>query len=177
MGTSGAGEMEAVLSSVRTESGKTLGELAEQSPVLLVFLRHFGCSFCRKAISDVAELKGELAARGVRPVFIHLGTAEIAKAHFDYYGIGEVERVHDPEAKVYRLPEFALGRESPWWQLATPAVWWGWLKGAIFQHGIGKIEGDGTQMPGVFFVRNSAIVRKHVNRTIADEVDYLRLVG
>ena len=34
--------------------------LVEASPVLLVFLRHFGCSFCRQAISDVADLEGRV---------------------------------------------------------------------------------------------------------------------
>jgi hypothetical protein len=145
--------------------------------VLLVFLRHFGCSFCRKAISDVAELQDELATRGVRPVFVHLGTVEIAKAHFDYYGCSDVERVHDPEAAVYRLPAFALRRVNPWWHLVNPVVGWGWLKGTVFQHGIGKIEGDGHQMPGAFFLKGAKVVRGHVNKTIADEVDYLGLVG
>ena len=58
----------------RPESGASLLELVEASPVLLIFLRHFGCSFCRQAISDVADLREELARRGVRPVFVHLGT-------------------------------------------------------------------------------------------------------
>jgi len=169
--------MAEVLAGVRTESGATLLELAEASPVLLVFLRHFGCSFCRKAISDVAELKGELAARGVRPVFVHLGTVEIAKTHFDYYGLSDVERVNDPEAAVYRLPVFALGRQSPWWHLMTPAVWWGWLKGTIFKHGIGKIEGDGHQMPGIFFLNGATVVRRFIYKTIADEPDYRKLVA
>src|ERR1700721_2645179 len=98
VGTNGSGEAEQALASISTESGVSLLELTEASPVLLVFLRHFGCSFCRKAISDVAELAPELERRGVRPVFVHLGTAEIAKAHFDYYGLSDVERVNDPEA-------------------------------------------------------------------------------
>src|SRR5580658_11272154 len=101
------------LDSIHTESGANLLALAEASPVLLVFLRHFGCSFCRQAISDVAELRGELDRRGVRPVFVHLGTPERAKPFFDYYGIGDVERVSDPEAKVYHMPVFALPRMHP----------------------------------------------------------------
>ena len=59
-GTEPVDEMAAALSSIRTESGANLLALAEGSPVLLVFLRHFGCSFCRKAISDVAGLRKEL---------------------------------------------------------------------------------------------------------------------
>src|SRR5476649_2675717 len=99
-------EMATALASIRTESGASLLALADASPVLLVFLRHFGCSFCRKAIGDVAELGPELARRGVRPVFVHLGTPELAKAHFDYYGLSDVERVNDPGAEVYRMPVF-----------------------------------------------------------------------
>jgi thiol-disulfide isomerase/thioredoxin len=165
------------LASIRTESGETLQALAEESPVLLVFLRHFGCSFCRQAISDVADLRQEFAMRGVRPVFVHLGPPELAKVYFEYYGLGDVERVNDPGATVYRLPTFALGRKSPLLQALNPVVWVGWLKGAIFKHGIGKIQGDGHQMPGIFFLRDGKIVRRFIYKTIADEPDYLKLVG
>src|ERR1700733_14046361 len=166
-----------LLASVRTESGASLLELAEASPVLLVFLRHFGCSFCRKAISDVAELRGELERRGVRPVFVHLGPPDLAKVYFEYYGIGDVERINDPEATIYRHPMFQLGQQSVWWQLVTPKVLIGWFKGAIFKHGIGKIVGDGSQMPGIFFLKGSTIVRRFIYKTIADEPNYLKLVA
>lgn len=173
-GTDPVDEVAAALASIRTESGASLLELAEGS---LVFLRHFGCSFCRKAISNVAELRGELGNRGVRPVFVHLGTPEIAKAHFDYYGLSEVERVNDPAAVVYQHPVFALGRKNPLGQAMNPVVWADWLKGAIFKHGIGKIEGDGHQMPGIFYLVGPKIVRRFVYRTIADEPDYLKLIA
>src|SRR3984957_9115722 len=146
-GMSSTEDVAQTLASIHTESGASLLALAEASPVLLVFLRHFGCSFCRQAISDVADLKGELDKRGVRPVFVHLGTPERAKPFFDYYGIGDVERVSDPEAKIYQDPVFQLSRINPWLTLFQPKVWVGWLKGAIFRHGIGKIEEDGHQMP------------------------------
>lgn len=167
----------AALAGVRAESGVSLLELVEQGPVLLVFLRHFGCAFCRKAISEVAELKEELARRGVRPVFVHLGPADLAVKYFEYYGIADVERVCDPEAKVYALPMFALGKKNPVWQALNPAVLMGWLKGTIFQHGIGRIVGDGAQMPGVFFLKGAKVVRGFRHKTMADEVDYLKMVG
>jgi len=176
MGASPQDDVAAVLASVHTEAGSSLLSLTQASPVLLIFLRHFGCSFCRQAISDVAGLREELAARGVRPVFVHLGTPQRAKPFFDYYGIGDVERVSDPEGVVYRNPVFALGRVHPLWHLVNPMVWAGWLKGALFRHGIGAIQEDGHQMPGLFFLRGSAIVRRFRYRTIADEPDYLKLV-
>src|SRR5271168_1109890 len=119
-GRDSSDEVARTLASIRTESGASLLGLAEASPVLLIFLRHFGCSFCRQAISDVADLKDELARRGVRPVFVHLGTPERAKPFFEYYGIGDVERVSDPEAKIYRDPMFALPRMHPALTLLQP---------------------------------------------------------
>jgi len=170
-------ETATALVSIRTESGANLLSLAEQSPVLLVFLRHFGCSFCRKAISDVSELRGELEKRGVRPVFVHLGPPDLARVYFDYYKIGDVERICDPEAKIYQSPLFGLRRVNPWWQLVTPAVWVGWLKGTIFKHGIGKIETDGHQMPGIFVLKGPKIIKRFIYKTIADEPKYLKLVS
>ena len=171
------GEVASLLASVRTESGANLLALNEESPVLLVFLRHFGCSFCRKAISDVATLRGELEARGVRPVFVHLGTPEIAKAHFDYYGMGDVERVHDPQAKLYQHPAFGLTRTNPYSHFFKPKVLAGWfVKGVAFKQGFGKIQGDGEQMPGVFVLRDGAVTSRFVHTTIADEPDYLGMV-
>src|ERR1700678_887751 len=174
---SSADEIAQALASIHTESGKSLLGLAEASPVLLVFLRLFVCSFCRQAISDIAELRGEFDRRGVRPVFVHLGTPERAKPFFDYYGIGDVERVSDPEAKVYQMSVFAVPRIHPAMTLLQPSVWVGWLKGAIFKHGIGAIKEDGHQMQGIFFLNGPKIVREFRYKTIADEPNYLKLVA
>jgi peroxiredoxin len=176
-GVSSTEDVAQALASIHTESGASLLALTEASPVLLIFLRHFGCSFCRQAISDVADLREELARRGVRPVFVHLGTPERAKPFFDYYGIGDVERVSDPEARIYQNPVFLLSRIHPALTLLQPSVWVGWLKGAIFKHGIGAIKEDGEQMQGLFFLKGPKIVRQFRYRTIADEPDYLKLVG
>ena len=110
-------------------------------------------------------------------MFVHLGTPERAKPFFDYYGIGDVERVSDPEAGVYQLPLFALPRMHPALTLFQPSVWVGWLKGALFKHGIGAIKEDGHQMQGIFFLKGPKIVRQFRYKTIADEPNYLKLVA
>lgn len=163
--------------SIRAESGVSLLALTETSPVLLVFLRHFGCSFCRQTLSDVSSLRPQLEARGVRPVFVHLGTPERAKPYFDYYGLADVERISDPDAVIYRHPLFDLVRTHPLWHLFNVKVWIGWLKGALFNYGIGMIREDAHQMPGLFYLKGSAIVRRYQYRTIADEPDYLKLIS
>src|SRR6201982_1429811 len=99
--------------SLPPESGTSLLTLTQATPVLLVFLRHFGCSFCRQAVSQVSSLRPELEARGVRPVFVHLGTPERAKPYFDYYDLADVERISDPGAVIYQDPLFGLTRTNP----------------------------------------------------------------
>jgi hypothetical protein len=163
------------LAAMRTESGATLLDLTQASPVLLIFLRHFGCSFCRAAIANVADLRPMLNDRGVRPVFVHLGTPELAKHYFDYYHLETVERISNPDASFYQHPHFALARMHPIRHLFSPRVYYGWLKGALVKHGIGRIHDDGHQMPGIFFLKGPKIVRHFRYRTIADEPDLLKL--
>jgi hypothetical protein len=180
MGSAGSDvddEVARAIASVYTESGANLLALTEASPVLLVFLRYFGCPFCRKTIDDISQLRGELEARGVRPVFVHLGTSEIAKANFDYYGLNDVERINDPQAAIYRHPVFMLGRMSPGKQMLKPTVWVGWMKGWINKYGIVKDGGDDHQMAGIFFLKGPKIARKFIHRSMADQPDYLRLVA
>lgn len=169
-------DLVALLGETRTESGKTLLELVNARPVLLVFLRHFGCAFCRQAIDDVSKVRAELAARGVQVAFVHLGDPERAKPYFDYFGLSDVERVSNPDGSLYRDPAFTLARVSVF-QLFRPAVWIGWIKGAIFKYRIGLLKEDIQQMPGVFFLKDRAIANVYRHRTIADRPDYLRLAS
>jgi peroxiredoxin len=170
-------ELADVLCDFRTESGRTMLELVDESPVLLMFLRHFGCAFCRQTLDQVSQIRNEIAVRGVRPVFVHLGTPERAKPFFDYYQLTDVERVSNPEGTFYRHPVFHLWRQPVYMQLFSPKVWKGWLGGALKKYGVSSIEEDGQQMPGVFFLKERKIANVFHYRTIADEPDYLKLIG
>jgi hypothetical protein len=170
-------EMAAVLQQYRTESGRTLLDLLDESPLLLVFLRHFGCSFCRQTLDDVSKIRQTVEARGIRPVFVHLGSPERAKPYFDYYHLSDIERVSNPDASLYVHPVFSLTRKNVFSHLLVPHVWKVWLQSAFRKHGIGLVKEDGDQMPGIFYLRDRAIVRTFRYRTIADEPDYLQLIA
>ncbi|HMG85213.1 MAG TPA: hypothetical protein VK574_05695 [Terracidiphilus sp.] len=160
-----------------TEAGRSLLDLVDESPVLLIFLRHFACAFCAQALDRVSQVRQQIEAKGVRPVFVHLGSPQRAKPYFDYYNLSDVERISNPEATLYQLPAFALTRTNPFLHFLNLTVWKGWLKGAMFKYGIGMIKEDADQMPGVFFLKERKIVRAFRHRTIADEPDYLKLAG
>ena len=161
----------------QTETGRSLLDLIDESPVLLIFLRHFACAFCAQTLDRVARVRQQIEAKGVRPVFVHLGSPARAKPYFDYYHLSDVERISNPDATLYQLPFFALSRTNPYLHFFNPTVWRGWLKGALFKYGIGMIKEDAEQMPGVFFIKERKIVRAFRHRTIADEPGYVKLVG
>jgi hypothetical protein len=161
----------------KSETGRPLLDLVDESPVLLVFLRHFSCAFCAQTLDRVSQVRSQIQAKGVRPVFVHLGSPERAKPYFDYYNLSDVERISNPQATLYQLPAFALSRTNPYLHFFNLTVWKGWLKGAMFKYGIGMIKEDADQMPGVFFLKERKIVRAFRHRTIADEPDYLKLIG
>ena len=160
-----------------TEAGRSLLDLIDESPVLLVFLRHFACAFCAQALDRVSQVRSQIEVKGVRPVFVHLGSPQRAKPYFDYYNLSDVERISNPEATLYQVPAFGLSRTNPYLHSLHPAVLLGWLKGTLFKYGIGLIKEDAEQMPGVFFLKERKIVRAFRHRTIADEPDYLKLAG
>ena len=170
-------ELIRLLEATRAESGKTLLALADESPVLLVFLRHFGCAFCRQAIDDVSQIQQELQRRGVRPVFVHLGPPERARPYFDHYALSSVERISNPDGSLYRHPVFQLARISVVRHLFRMATWKAWLGGILWKHGLGMIREDGDQMPGIFFLRDRSIVRVFRHRDISDRPDYLALAS
>jgi hypothetical protein len=170
-------ELVAALREFHTEAGRSLLEVVDASPVLLIFLRHFGCAFCRKALDQVSAIHEQITATGTNPVFVHLGSPERAKPYFDYYKLSDVERVSNPDASLYQHPAFSLGRSNPYLQVFSPAVWKGWLSGALLKYGIGRLREDAHQMPGVFFLKERRIVRGFRFQTIADEPDYLKLIG
>jgi peroxiredoxin len=166
----------AALRDYRTETGRNLLDLLDESPLLLIFLRHFGCSFCRQTLEDVSRIRSAIEAKGIRPVFVHLGTPERAKPYFDYYHLSDIERVSDPEATLYARPVFALPRKNAFSHFLIPAVLMGWLR-TLPKQGIGLIQEDGEQMPGIFYLRQRTIARAYRYKTIADQPDYLKLIA
>jgi peroxiredoxin len=156
----------------RDQHGKSLAELSKAGPVLTLFLRHFGCPFCREALADVAERREKLRAEGVGVAVVHMGTDAEAVAVFTQYGLADdaVSRISDPEANLYRA--FGL-RRGNLWQLFGPYVTFRVLTGAGFsKYKLGPRVGDITRLQGAFLVRDGQILNAHRNITQADRPDY-----
>ncbi|MEZ6132826.1 MAG: hypothetical protein R3C59_29510 [Planctomycetaceae bacterium] len=153
-----------------SQFGASLSELSRESPVLTVFLRHSGCTFCREALADLGQQRHHVEALGTTIALIHPGHSHPTEL-LERYGLADVHCFRDPAGVLYDA--FRLSRGS-FRQLLGPAVWWrGFL--AWQKHGIGPLNGDGFRMPGVFLLHHGAIVRAFRHLSAADRPDYVDL--
>lgn len=157
----------------RSQNGKTIAELSTDGNVLLVFLRHSGCTFCKEALEDLRQQRSRLEEAGTTLVLVHMGDNDLSQAYFDGYQLGDVHRISDPSCTLYRAYDLGRGRVD---QLFGPSVWWrGFLAAIVNRHGVGKLDGDGFQMPGSFLVRNNEIRKAFRHENAASRPDYCEL--
>ena len=60
-----------------------LGALWADAPAALVFLRHYGCVFCREHVAQLRDHEAEFRARGARLAAIGLGDLAYARSFRD----------------------------------------------------------------------------------------------
>ena len=166
-------ELAHLLEETVTESGRSFISLIEESPVLLVFLRHAGCTFCREALGDIARDRSEIEDSGTRVVLVHMGDRAEIQQVIAKYNLADLERICDVDQKLYRafgLKQGSLG------QLFGLKVWWRTLVAGLWNgHGWGRPVADPMQMPGVFLVDQGLIANRFRHRSAADKAPYVEL--
>ncbi len=161
---------------MRTQDGQSLIDLSQQQAILLIFLRHFGCTFCREALSDIAKKRQEIEETGTKIVFVHMSDNKLAERYFSRYDLIGIDHISDPECKYYAAFGLMKGSVTQLFGLKT----WirGFEAGVLNGHLVGvKQMGDGFQMPGVFVIQNAVIKNSYIHKIAADRPDYTALVG
>ena len=96
----------------------TLGDQLSDGLTLLVFLRHFGCMFCRETLTDMRAASE--ADRGFpKALFFFQGSPMEGKALLQRYWPG-LRAVADPSAEFY--DGFGIKRGG-WVETLGPGVW------------------------------------------------------
>ncbi len=154
-----------------SQTGETLATLVER-PLFLVFLRHFGCTFCREAVADLSEKRPAIEGKGVPLAFVHLGTEEKAQWFFKPYGMLDVPRFRDPDGHLYQ--SFGLLRAEFRQYLNSESIvrmLGAWFRG----HFVGFPAGDIERMPGAFLIDRGEIQKAFRHKLVSDRPDYLAL--
>ena len=123
----------------------------------------------------MVKSRAEIEATGTQVAFVHLGTEEDALPIFRKYGLEDVARISDPEAKLYDAFGLAKGRASQF--MGPKAILRGTWTALFAGHGFGRIIGDHTRMPGVFLLHEGKVLREFRHRSSADRPDYRALGG
>jgi hypothetical protein len=158
-----------VLAAARTAAGDCLADLSARGPLLLVFLRHFGCPLCQEMVADVAARRAAVVASGTMVVFVHMHPEPQAAAYFARYGVADLQRVSDPARTLYRAVGALRGRPSSWLSPSMLRHYWSAIVGG--GHLPGFVGGDVAQMSAVIRLVDGRIERA-VHSPLAARPDF-----
>lgn len=149
----------------------TLRDQLGRATTLLVFLRHFGCVFCRET---VAELRGASEAADFPPLlFFFQGTPTEGRA-FLRRDWPTVRAVADAGLRFYEA--FGVERMG-WLDMLRPGLWAAERRARGKGIEQGDRSGDIWRLPGVFLVRDGRILWAHEFRHAGDLPDFAAVPG
>ena len=156
-----------------TGVGLSPGTLADQlgeGPTLLVFLRHFGCMFCKEAIADLRAVS-ESRADYPPILFFTQGRPAESRAFLRTYW-PTARAISDPELWFYNAFEI---RQASYLEALGPKVLSARSGARAKGHANGARSGDIWRMPGAFLVRGGHIEWRFDPEHAADHPDYAEI--
>lgn len=156
-----------IINKFTDSKGRTLEESSDNHKVLLIFLRHLGCTYCRKVVSDFSKEFVEGKTEGFTPIFVHMAEEGRGAQFFESYGLKDAAQISDPERTLYEA--FGLRRGS-FMETLGPQVIINGVKD-LLKFGVGMLEGDGFQMHGVFILEAKEIKTEFTPKHVADHVN------
>ena len=166
------GTIRDAMSHAITDTGVSLLELSESTPRLVVFLRHFGCIFCRETLGDLHKLRSAIESAGVKLVVVHMGMPDEGDEVLARYQLQGVDAVSDPLRELYQAFDLQQGSFT---QLFGPREFARGFIATLKGHVVGLFQGDALQLPGAFVVSRGTILRAFRHRSASDRPDYVAL--
>ncbi|QQR97665.1 MAG: redoxin domain-containing protein [Sphingobacteriales bacterium] len=159
-----------------TNKGNNLSEISFQQPILLVFLRHFGCTFCKSTLNKIQVLQQNFSEHNVKIVLVNMLPENQAAKHLQDFDLYDLDYVSDEEAMLYKAFKLNRGKFK---QLFGFKVFVKgislWISEKLF---ISSSEGtDVFQMPGVFLIKDAIVVKQFKYDSVADEPPFLDFVN
>lgn len=164
--------LEDALHNAVSQQGKTIAELSQDTTLLLIFLRHSGCTFCRQMLSELAADRQEIEAHGVRMAFVHLDPDDDHMQQlFQKYQLDDLPRFSDVHEQLYEA--FEVGLATPGqllhWKTFTRGFW----SALIRRHGFSTIRGNVFRLQGAVLIRNGKVIDRQAPQSPADHPDFV----
>jgi len=136
-----------------------------EGPLVVAFMRHFGCAFCREHLLLLGEVYDEIRAKGGDVVAVFQYRAEPTRNFCRHRNV-RFDCLGDPERDGYT--QVALGRGDRGEHLGRHILR-GWLRTARKGVYPGLVKGDVSLQPGTFVVDTGGRVSyAHYNKDSTD---------
>src|SRR5688572_17744647 len=155
---------------LRLRPGTLADQLDQGRPTLLVFLRHFGCPFCKESVTDLRKLSESNPAYP-RVLFFCQSCPDEAVPFFEKYW-PPARVVCDPDKEIYYGMGLRQGTHGQIWGLR---VWTCSLRALAKGHVMSKPIGDPWLMPGAFLVQGQSILWSHQYDHQGDNPDWSKI--
>jgi hypothetical protein len=148
----------------------TLRDQLDEDVTLLVFLRQFGCMFCREMVSEL-RIAAEESEVFPSVLFLSQGNATEGRAFLRRYWPG-ARAIADPRLELYDVMGIRRGGLM---DALGPRVFAARSRARDKGFENGPISGDIWRMPGLIAVRQEKIVWSHRAAHAADHPDFSRI--
>ena len=125
-----------------------------KQPLVLLFVRHLGCPFCRDQLLEMRDGYERIRAAGGEVAAVTMGTIEQAARIKQSLGL-PFTCLADSQQEAYRAFEIPRGSLS---QVAGPSIWGPGLA-ALRRGGLGVPRGDLLQLQATLVIDGEGIVR------------------
>ncbi|MGE3178448.1 MAG: AhpC/TSA family protein [Vicinamibacterales bacterium] len=144
-----------------------LDTLWTHQPVVLLFVRHFGCLFCRQQIAEMQPAVPRIRAAGAELYVIGNGSVEEARAFEEELQPG-VGLLTDPTRQTFCALQMRSGLAT----VLRPSVLWRSLRALRAGFTQTRVAGDPFQQGGVVVIGPGGLERyRYVSRTAGDHPD------
>lgn len=163
-------EANSILSQAVSTAGRTLGELSQDKPVLMVFTRHTGCIFCREMLWDLAQKRRDVESMGVQIVLVLMSGDNSVMQLIQRYKLDDLPRFIDPNREMYLSAGLRRGSIL---QLFHPRIWIRALQ-AVWQlkEAVGMLKGDGFQLQGLALFHQGRLLAAYEHASADEVMDY-----
>ncbi len=144
-------------------------DLWKNQIAIFVYLRHFGCIFCRQHAKEIWENREKYQKNGAKIFFIGNGASYLIKYFKEDLGIQDAKIFTDPSLESFKASGFkrgflaALGPRAA--VNAVKAVIDGHSQGGMYK----KEQGDLWQLGGILVVKPEGKVGYHFISTAAGD--------
>lgn len=142
-------------------------------PLVVVFVRHYGCIFCRERAAEVRAHRAAIEQKGARIVFVGNGLPAMAR-EFAMQNADGLLVLSDPAKKAFELAGMRRGLATVLRPSMLKNAWRAFRSG----HRQTKVQGDPWQQGGAIVLgRDGTVVHAQRDCAAGDAIDWARVVA